>query len=65
MRKSKSTLLLIPWTHTDLSEEKESKARNKMEAEGDQVENFADAKEDQLVILELQVIEHKRSFIFG
>ena len=64
MRKSKSTLLLIPWTHTDLSEEKESKARNKMEVEDDQVENFADAKEDQLVILELQVIEHKIPFIF-
>ena len=58
-------LLLIPLTHTALSEEKGSKAQNKMEVEDDQVENFADAKEDQLVILELQVIEHKRPFIFS
>ena len=49
-------LLLIPLTHTALSEEKGSKAQNKMEVEDDQDENFADAKEDQLVILELQVI---------
>ena len=51
-------LLLIPLTHTALSEEKGSKAQNKMEVEDDQDENFADAKEDQLVILELQVIPH-------
>ena len=49
-------LLLIPLTHTALSEEKGSKAQNKMGVEDDQDENFADAKEDQLVILELQVI---------
>ena len=57
-------LLLIPSTHTALSEERGSKAQNKMEMEDDQDENFADAKEDQLVILELQVIPHSKLLIF-
>ena len=58
-------LLLIPLTHTALSEEKGSKAQNKMEVEDDQDENFADAKEDQLVILELQVIAFQKLLIFS
>ena len=50
-------LLLIPLTRIALSEEKGSRAQNKMGVEDDLDENFAGVKEDQLVILELQVIE--------